>query len=184
MIHLSKEVRREFQAIWALSQFLSTDLTERAADMMYAADASLEGYAFVSTSMEPRTEWIHDTGLVHTPHAARVVGRKRWHLRRQKWFRYDLKRILTGEVCAFRHAAKAAAKENIGKEVIIYTDNSNVYHAISKGRSRTRILNNLCRNVLFLELVYNVRIHARWCPSASMPADKYTRRSTFPGKKL
>ena len=170
--------------MWALSPFLSTDLTERGAKTMYAADASLEGYSYVSAPTEPQTEWIHDTGLVHTPHAARVVGRKRWHLRRQKWFRYELGKILTGEICAFRHAATAAAKENVGKEVLIYTDNSNVYHAISKGRSRTRKLNNLCRNILFLELVYNVRIHARWCPSSSMPADKYTRRSTYPERKL
>ena len=184
MIHLSKEVRKEFQTVWALSGFLSTDLTERGAETMYAADASLEGYAYVSTATEPHTEWIHDSGLVHTKHAARVMARKRWHLRRHKWCRYELFRILTGEICAFRHAATVAAKENVGKEVIIYTDNSNVYHAVSKGRSRTKKLNNLCRNILFLELTYNVRIHARWCPSASMPADKYTRRSTYPGCKL
>ena len=151
---------------------------------MYAADASLEGYAYVSTTTEPHTEWIHDTGLVHTQHAARVMAKKRWHLRRHKWFKYEVGKILTGEICAFRHAATAAAKENVGKKVIIYTDYSNVYHAVSKGRSKTRKLNNLCRNVLFLELVYNVRIHARWCPSASMPADKYTRRSRYPGCKL
>ena len=36
------------------------------------------------------------------------------------------------------------------------------------------------RNILFLEIVYNVRIHARWCPSASMPADKFTRIATCP----
>ena len=130
--------------MWALSPFLSTDLTERGAKTMYAADASLEGYSYVSAPTEPQTEWIHDTGLVHTPHAARVVGRKQCDLRRQKWFRYELGRILSREICAFRHAATAAAKENVGKEVLIYTDNSNVYHAITKGRSRTRKLNNLC----------------------------------------
>ena len=93
---------------------------------MYAADASLEGYAFVSAKSEPRRDWIHDTGLVFTGHAARVVSQRTWRLRRQKWFRYELGKILTGEICAFRHAATAAAKENVGKEVLIYTDNSNV----------------------------------------------------------
>ena len=183
ILHLDKEVRREFTTVWALTSFLNADLTERAASMMYAADSSLEGYAFVSAPVEPRKDWIHDTGLVHTSHAARVVSRKQWHLRRQKWFRYNLKRILSGEICAFRNAAATAARENIGKEVIIYTDNSNVYHAITKGRSSKRSLNDLCRNVLFLEIVYNVRIHARWCPSASMPADKYTRFATCPKKR-
>ena len=148
-------MRREFTTVWALTSFLNADLTERAASMTYAADSSLEGYAFVSATTEPRSDWIHDTGLVYTPHAARVVSKKRWLLRRQKWFRYNLKRILSGEICAFRNAAATAARENIGKEIIIYTDNSNVYHAISKGRSRTRVLNNLCRNILFLELIYN-----------------------------
>ena len=116
ILHLDKEVRREFTTVWALTSFLNADLTERAASMMYAADSSLEGYAFVSAPVEPRKDWIHDTGLVHTSHAARVVSRKQWHLRRQKWFRYNLTRILSGEVCAFRNAAATAARENVGKE--------------------------------------------------------------------
>ena len=182
-LHLDKQVRREFGTVWTLISFLKADLTERSAGMMYAADASLEGYAFVSAKAEPRSDWIHDTGLVYTAHAARVVSKKPWRVRRQKWFRYNLKRILSGEICAFRNAAATAARENIGKEVIIYTDNSNVYHAITKGRSSKRSLNDLCRNVLFLEIVYNVRIHARWCPSASMPADKFTRFATCPKKR-
>ena len=176
-------MRREFTTVWALTSFLNADLTERAASMMYAADSSLEGYAFVSAPVEPRKDWIHDTGLVHTSFAARVLRRKRWRLRRQKWFRYELKMILNGEICAFRHAAMMAAKENPGKEIIIYTDNSNVYHGIQKGRARSKPLNILCRNVLFLEIMYGVRIHARWCPSACMPADKNTRKATFPGCK-
>ena len=137
----------------------------------------------MDAELNPTSEWIHDTGLVYTSYAARVLRRKRWRLRRQKWFRYELKMILNGEICAFRHAAMMAAKENQGKEIIIVTDNSNVYHAIQKGRSRSKPLNILCRNVLFLEIVYGVRIHARWCPSACMPADKYTRKETFPGCK-
>ena len=91
--------------------------------------------------------------------------------------------ILNGEICAFRHAARMAAAENPGKEIIIYTDNANVFHAIQKGRSRSKPLNILCRDVSFLEILHGVRIHARWIPSADMPADKYTRRATFPGKK-
>ena len=182
-LHLDKQVRREFGTVWTLISFLKADLTERSAGMIYAADASLEGYAFVSAKAEPRSDWIHDTGLVFTAHAARVVSKKPWRVRRQKWFRYNLKRILSGEICAFRNAAATAARENIGKEVIIYTDNSNVYHAITKGRSSKRSLNDLCRNVLFLEIVYDVRIHARWCPSANMPADKFTRFATCPKKQ-
>ena len=150
---------------------------------MFAADASLEGYAVVESETNPEVEWINDTGLVHTTFAARVLRKKRWRLRRQKWFRYELKMILNGEICAFRHAARMAAAENPGKEIIIYTDNSNVFHAIQKGRSRSKPLNILCRNVLFLEILHGVRIHARWIPSADMPADKYTRRATFPGYK-
>ena len=182
-LHLDKDVRREFGTVWTLASFLRADLTERSAGLMYAADASLEGYAFVSAKTEPRADWIHDTGLVYTSHAARVVGKRPWRLRRQKWFRYNLKRILSGEICAFRNAAATAARENIGKEIIIFTDNSNVYHSITKGRSSKRSLNNLCRNILFLEIVYDVRIHARWCPSASMPADKFTRFATCPKKQ-
>lgn len=182
ILHLDKAVRREFGAVWTLTSFLHADLTERSAGMMYAADSSLEGYAFVSAKTEPKRDWIHDTGLVFGGHAARVVSQRTWRVRRQKWFRYNLKRILSGEICAFRNAAATAARENIGKEILIYTDNSNVYHAITKGRSSKRSLNNLCRNILFLEIVYQVRIHARWCPSASMPADKFTRFATCPKK--
>ena len=52
-IHLDKDVRREFGTVWALTSFLQADLTERSAGMMYATDASLEGYAFVSAKTEP-----------------------------------------------------------------------------------------------------------------------------------
>ena len=150
---------------------------------MYASDASLERYAYVDTPVDPQTEWVHDTGLVHTAYAARLMERKRWHLRRHRWFRPDIKNILNGEICAFRRAAVAAARQNKNKEAIIYTDNANVYYAIQKGRSNSVNLNILCRNVLFLEITHNVRIHARWCPSASMPADIYTRKETYPGCK-
>ena len=183
IIHLSKEVRTEFRTVWALSGYLFADLTARNAECVFACDSSLEGYAVMDADLDPDREWIHDTGLVHTSFAARVLRRKRWRLRRQKWFRYELKMILNGEICAFRHAARMAAAENPGKEIIIYTDNSNVFHAIQKGRSRSKPLNILCRNVLFLEILHGVRIHARWIPSADMPADKYTRRATFPGNK-
>ena len=60
-------------------------------------------------------------------------------------------------------------------DIIIYTDNSNVFFTVRKGRSGVYRLNALCRHVLLCEIVFNVRIHVRWCGTDSMPADKYTR---------
>ena len=149
-IFLSKEVRKEFYVIWALSEFLCTDLTERAAHKMYASNSSLEGYAFVETEVEPQDGWVHDAGLVQTAHVARLMERKKCRLKRHRWFRYRLKSVLNGEICAFRRSALEAAQQNRNKEIVIFTDNSNVYYSIQKGRSKCRMLHILCRNFLFL----------------------------------
>ena len=57
----------------------------------------------------------------------------------------------------------------------IYTDNSNIYHALRKGRSSSFKLNKLCQFVLVAEIVRSCKIHVRWCGTHSMPADRHTR---------
>ena len=42
-VHLTEEIRVEFETIWVLSEFLLADLRERNASNMYASDSSLEG---------------------------------------------------------------------------------------------------------------------------------------------
>ena len=59
--------------MWALSGYLFADLTARSAECVFACDSSLEGYAVMDTELDPDREWIHDTGLVHTSFAARVL---------------------------------------------------------------------------------------------------------------
>ena len=87
---------------------------------------------------------------------------------------------MPGEICGFLETVVIASKELscarvTPTDIIIYTDNSNVYHATKKGRSGSYSLNSLCKTILACELIYNVRIHSRWCSTHVMPADKYTR---------
>ena len=68
-----------------------------------------------------------------------------------------------------------ASKREPGKDILILTDNSNVYFALKKGRSSKFRLNQLCRAVLAAEVILQVRIHIRWVPTALQPADVFTR---------
>ena len=123
--------------------------------------------------------FLNDTGMTQSAFEDYLFTRP-WRLRKKSWFKRRLDHCLPGEICAFRQTVVIASKELSGvrgtpTDIIVYTDNSNVYHATKKGRSGSYSLNSLCKTILACELIYNVRIHSRWCSTHVMPADKYTR---------
>ena len=101
-----------------------------------------------------------------------------WRMHRCRRFKRRLQQILPGEITAARQAGTISARQEPGKDIVLLTDNSNVYHALRKGRSSAFLLNCLCRHFLLLELIYRVRFHIRWIPTHLMPADVYTRESS------
>ena len=123
--------------------------------------------------------FVNDTGLTQSAFEDYLFSRQ-WRLRKKSWFKRRLDHCLPGEICAFRQTVVIASKEFSGtpgfpSDIVIYTDNTNVYHATKKGRSSSGQLNRLCQVILACELIYHVRIHARWCSTHVMPADRYTR---------
>ena len=177
-VSLSKRVRAEFAAVSALGCWLYAELVAMPSPRVFACDASTEGWAIVDCVND--RGFIQDTGVKDTPLETQLLGRRGWRLRKRKWFRRRLDHCLVGEICGFRQTAMLAAREHPNSDLLIYTDNSNVYHAVRKGRSNSFVLNELCRIILLIEIIFNVRIHPRWCGTQVMPADKYTRRSSLP----
>ena len=172
-IGLKLAVREEFRDVWLLGQFLKAELRAEPCGSIFACDASTEGWAIVDHPSGGG--FINDTGLDESPFETVLLRHRTWRLRKQRRFKQRLDHCLSGEICAFRQACSIASRENPGKDIIIYTDNSNVFFTVRKGRSGVYRLNALCRHVLLCEIVFNVRIHVRWCGTDSMPADKYTR---------
>ena len=173
-IQLNGKVREEFLAVAQLAGWLRCELRAEPADRIWACDASTEGWAIVSTSSG--SGFVNDTGLAESGFETYLLRNRSWRLRKRRWFRRRLDHCLAGEICAFRQTVSIASRQHPGQDIIIYTDNSNVYHSVRKGRSGTPMLNNLSRHVLVSEIVYNTRIHVRWCGTESMPADRYTRK--------
>ena len=175
-IRLPAAVREEFKVVVSLSSLLCADLTRENALFLYACDASLQGWAlcrhesgngFVSDSRE-----LQFQPSVYVLH---LTGSSKWQCLKSRKFRFLLSHILPGEITAFRQMCTVAAQQNVGRKIVIFTDNANVYYVIRKGRSNFHHLNSLARHVLLCELIYNCEIEARWIPTHIMPADKYTR---------
>ena len=173
LIRLPQKVRAEFECVAKLSHFLAAELRMAPADSVFACDASLQGWAI--TELQSGGGFIPDSGLSETPFETQLLRSDRWRLRKQRRFRKRLSHVLPGEICGFRQACTMGAKKFKGCDLLVYTDNSNVFHAVRKGRSGSLKLNALCKHILLLELVFKVKVHPRWCSTHSMPADRYTR---------
>ena len=174
IIRLTKKVRQEFEAAAALSAALEHSLDFKPAEDVTAVDASTEGWAVVTKSSG--RGFMIDTGLEEPPAAVQnFLCSPTWRLRKTRRFRKRLDHILPGEICAARQGIIAHARREPGCDLTILTDNSNVYYALRKGRSSSFRLNELCRIVLAVEVIQQVRIHIRWIPTKMMPADIYTR---------
>ena len=175
IIRLSKKVRDEFAVAGALAPGLEHSLDFKPATEIVASDSSLEGWAIVSKASG--SGFFRDTGLEEPePRAAAFLTGDGWRVRKSRAFRTrPLDFILPGEITGARQAVITHSRREPGTDFILYTDNSNIYFSVKKGRSSTFRLNSLCRCILLAELVYGTRVHVRWCKSELMPADIHTR---------
>ena len=174
VIRLPRKVRQEFLHLARLCEWLKADLRVEPAGSIFSCDASLTGWAICE--LPCGNGFVSDSGVnAPTPFEEIILVDKRWFPVRIRQFRLRLALILAGEVTAFRQAVSLAAKKFPGRDIIVYTDNTNVYYATRKGRSNVFFLNDLCLHILLTEIVCNVRIHPRWCSTKLMPADRFTR---------
>ena len=173
-INLPSRVRQEFRNLARLSEWLKTVMRVKPAESIFACDASLSGWAICE--LPCGNGFVSDAGVnAQTPFEEIMLVDKRWYPVRVRQFRKRLELILAGEVTAFRQAVSVAAKKFPGHDLVIYTDNTNVYYSTRKGRSNVFLLNELCLHILLTEIIMNVRIHPRWCSTKLMPADRFTR---------
>lgn len=76
-------------------------------------------------------------------------------------------------VLATRHMATSPISRNC--RVVLLIDSTSALGAVAKGRSSSRLLNNIRRRLAVAEIAANVQILAHWVPSALNPADKPSR---------
>ena len=178
MVRLSKAVRDEFRAAAVLLPALESSLDFKPAEYVYASDASLEGWAVVRKQIGGGH--IIDRGLEHpTVETERFLRGESWRTMKIRQFRTRLQQILPGEITGTRQTFVMASRQEKGKDILVLSDNTNVYHSVKKGRSGAYRLNMLCRLGLLVEILYGVRIHMRWVPTHLMPADVFTREKSL-----
>ena len=135
-----------------LAPALEHCLDFRPAQLATAVDASCEGWAVVTK--ETGGAFFVDTGLEEPPPAVKAfLQRPLWRLSKTRKFGRRLAHILPGEITAARQGIVKHARREPGKDILICTDNSNVYYALKKGRSSKYRLNELCRVVFATEII-------------------------------
>ena len=96
-----------------------------------------------------------------------------------RWDRVESIPILEGRsvVWLFQHLARS--QKNLGRKHLVLTDSMSVTLFLTKGRSSTKSMNRICRQVAALQFATGMMLHLRWIPSELNPADLPSRaRST------
>ncbi len=88
-----------------------------------------------------------------------------------KWDRTEPIPILEGRCVVWLLQHLSRSQKNLGKKHLLLTDSMSVVLALSKGRSSTRSMNRICRQVAAVELMTGMQLSLRWIPSELNPAD-------------
>ena len=65
----------------------------------------------------------------------------------------------------------ARSQKNLGRRHLVLTDSMSVTLSLTKGRSSTRSLNRVCRQMAAIEMMSGMQFCYRWIPSELNPAD-------------
>lgn len=87
------------------------------------------------------------------------------------WDRTEPIPILEGRCVVWLLQHLSRSQKNLGKKHLVLTDSMSVVLALTKGRSSTRSMNRICRQVAALELMTGMQLSLRWIPSELNPAD-------------
>ena len=88
-----------------------------------------------------------------------------------RWDRAEAIPILEGRSIVWLMQHLARSQKNLGKRHLILSDSMSATLAISKGRSSSKPMNRVCRQIAAIELITGMQIHLRWIPSELNPAD-------------
>ena len=85
-------------------------------------------------------------------------------------------------VWVLQHLGRSS--KNLGCRHLILSDSMSVVLALSKGRSSTRPMNRICRQIAALEFITGMQLSVRWVPSEVNPADQPSRAQDLKGFNL
>ena len=101
-----------------------------------------------------------------------------------KWNRVEGIPTLEGRAVVWVLQHLGRSSKNLGCRHLILSDSMSVVLALSKGRSSTRPMNRICRQVAALEFITGMQLSVRWVPSEVNPADQPSRAQDLKGFNL
>ena len=96
-----------------------------------------------------------------------------------KWDRVEGIPTLEGRSVVWLGQHLARSQKNLGRRHLVLTDSMSVTLSLTKGRSSTRSLNRVCRQMAAIELMSGMQFNYRWFPSELNPADFPSRAQTL-----
>lgn len=164
--------REEFRHIISLAPLITARLKRQYAPLTLCTDASMQGAGVVYT----RYSLQHKARQLTYEQRITWIQQQHWHTAVQyKWEHPEHINILEGRaiVLALRHVSRTTT--NHGRRIVLFVDNTAVLGALSKGRSSSPALNQICRQVAALVLVADIDIEYYYVESKENPADKPSR---------
>ena len=101
-----------------------------------------------------------------------------------KWNRVEGIPTLEGRAVVWVLQHLGRSSKNLGCRHLILSDSMSVVLALSKGRSSTRPMNRVCRQIAALEFITGMQLSVRWIPSEVNPADQPSRAQDLKGFSL
>lgn len=189
--------RMELNTLLLLAPLVYADLKMPVAEKVICSDASMVGGAVVYTDIS-QTEALeflaNQSKFKGCASFLQVEGNKgKWirmnqyphWLQSRQWktairHRWKITKhihILEGEAFILGLRWWCRSHQNLGKRVPYFVDNQTLLSAVTKGRSSSKSLQNICRRVAALCLAGNINLIEGWVTSEKNPADGPSRHT-------
>ena len=171
--------RKELEALISLSPMIEAKVDLDLGETIVCTDASNwgAGVVYCRTTKEEARALLEKGGEAQDG----WIRRQEWTTAiSHPWEKSVYIHLLEGEATIIGLKWLLRARRNLGKRLIMFTDNQTLLGALRKGRSSKRSLNKICRRVAALCTGGQVRLELFYVKSESNPADGPSRNS---GKK-
>ena len=141
------------------------------------AEATVRGDAVDVETLSLKDEWRLD--LMGMRDSSEVplnfIGNGWGKVDASPWERHEPIPILEGRCITWLLQHLARPQKNLNKKHLVLSDSMSVVLALTKGRSSSKSMNRICRQVAAVELATGMHVHLRWIPSELNPADLPSR---------
>jgi len=152
-----------------LPSVVATDASSTGGGVVYSAAESVDSITYLETQCREEPE--------HNPKLRQCLAERQWKTAvATRWRKQEHINLL--ELRAVELAIKRllSSPSSLSRRVLFLCDSQVVVGALSKGRSSSHLLLRRLRGIAALLLAGNLRLHVRWIPSETNPADEPSRR--------